>query len=359
MSQKQLILAINPGSTSTKIAVYENEEQLFQENIKHEAKEISAFEHISDQYSFRKELILNEVKKAGFELKDFVIIVGRGGLLKPISGGVWLVNDQMKKDLRVGIMGQHASNLGGLIASDIAAGIEGARAVIADPVVVDELCDLARVSGHPIIERTSIFHALNQKAIARKHAKEVNKNYEDLNLIVVHLGGGISIGAHEKGKVIDVNQALDGEGPFSPERSGTLPVNEVIKLCFGGKHSQEEIQRMVCGKGGFVAYLGTNDAYEVECRAADGDKEAEFIQEAMAYQVSKEIGSCSAVLKGRVDGILLTGGIAYSKPFVELVKERIGFIAPVFVYPGEDEMGSLAMNALMLIRDEIELKIYE
>ncbi len=359
MSERQLILAINPGSTSTKIAVYHREKQLFLKNIKHEAKEIAAFDHISDQYGFRKEIILKEVAEAGFELKDFDIIVGRGGLLKPISGGVWLVNDEMKKDLKVGVMGQHASNLGGLIASDIAESIPGARAIIADPVVVDELSDLARVSGHPLMPRCSIFHALNQKAIARKHAKQEGKAYEDMNLIVVHLGGGISVGAHYQGNVIDVNQALDGEGPFSPERTGSLPVNEVIKICFSGKYSQAEIKKMVCGQGGFVAYLGTNDAYQVECRAAEGDKQAEFILEAMAYQVSKEVGAAATVLKGKVDGILLTGGIAYSKPFVELMKERISFIAPVHVYPGEDEMGSLAMNAYMLQNQEVELKIYK
>lgn len=359
MNEKQLILAINPGSTSTKIAVYHREKQLFLKNIKHESKEISTFEHISDQYSFRKQIILKEISEAGFELKDFEVIVGRGGLLKPISGGVWLVNNEMKKDLKVGVMGQHASNLGGLIVSDIADSIPGAKAIIADPVVVDELSDLARVSGHPLMPRCSIFHALNQKAIARKHAKQEGKVYEEMNLIVVHLGGGISIGAHKEGMVIDVNQALDGEGPFSPERTGSLPVNEVIKICFSGEYTQAEIKKMVCGKGGFVAYLGTNDAYQVECRAVEGDKEAEFIQKAMAYQVSKEVGSAATVLKGKVDAILLTGGIAYSKPFIELMKDRINFIAPIHVYPGEDEMGSLAMNAFMLQNGEVDLKIYK
>jgi butyrate kinase len=225
--------------------------------------------------------------------------------------------------------------------------------------VVDELCDFARISGHPLMPRKSVFHALNQKAIARRYAKEVNKKYEELNLIGVHLGGGISVAAHQNGKVIDVNQALDGDGPFSPERSGTLPVNELIKVCFSGKYTEQEIKKMVVGAGGYVAYLGTNDAYQVECKAKEGDKKFEFIQEAMAYQISKEVGAMSTVLKGKVDAIFLTGGIAYSKPFVELLKERIEFIAPVHVYPGEDEMGALALNALMLIKGETQSIKYE
>lgn len=358
MNEKKLILAINPGSTSTKIAVYDGTEQLFLKNIKHTSEEIAQFAKIADQYEFRKDIILKEVEMADFNLQEFKVIVGRGGLVKPISSGVWAVNEKMKQDLLIGVEGQHASNLGGLIASDIAQKIPNAKAIIADPVVVDEFNDLARVSGHPLMPRKSIFHALNQKAIARRYAKEVNKNYEDLNLIVVHLGGGISVGAHSKGKVIDVNQALDGDGPFSPERTGSLPVNEVIKICFSGKYTEAEIKKMVVGQGGFVAYLGTNDAYKVECDAKEGDKKAAFYQEAMAYQVAKEIGAMASVLKGEVDAILLTGGIAYSKPFVELVKERVEFIAKVHTYPGEDEMGALAQNALMLINKEVECLEY-
>lgn len=358
MSVKNLILAINPGSTSTKIAVYDGEEQLFIKNIKHAAEDIAKFDKIADQYEFRKDIILKEISQEGFNLQEFKVIVGRGGLLKPISGGIWEVNEAMKNDLRIGVSGQHASNLGGLIASDIAATIPNAKAIIADPVVVDELEDIARVSGHPLMPRRSVFHALNQKAIARKHSKAVGKPYEDLNLIIVHLGGGISVGAHKGGMVIDVNQALDGEGPFSPERTGSLPVNEVIRVCFSGEYTEAQIRKMVCGAGGFVAYLGTNDAYQVECKAAEGDKQAAFIQDAMAYQVSKEIGAIATVLKGKVDGILLTGGIAYSKPFVAAVSERVEFIAPITVYAGEDEMGSLAMNAMLLINNEVESKIY-
>ena len=359
MTEKNLILAINPGSTSTKIAVYNGTEQLFLKNLKHSAEELAPFAKIADQYEFRKEIILKEVSDADFNLKEFKVIIGRGGLIKPVSSGVLEINEMMLEDLRQGREGQHASNLGGLIAYDIAQGIPGAKAVIADPVVVDELSDFARISGHPLMPRKSVFHALNQKAIARRYAKEVNKKYEELNLIGVHLGGGISVAAHQNGKVIDVNQALDGDGPFSPERSGTLPVNELIKVCFSGKYTEQEIKKMVVGAGGYVAYLGTNDAYQVECKAIEGNKKFEFIQEAMAYQISKEVGAMSTVLKGKVDAIFLTGGIAYSKPFVELLKERIEFIAPVHVYPGEDEMGALALNALMLIKGEAKSIKYE
>lgn len=353
------ILAINPGSTSTKIAVFEASKQIFLKNIKHSSDEIGKFEKITDQYEFRKNIILEELKNASIEIDTIKIIVGRGGLIKPIPSGVYEVNEAMIADLKVGILGQHASNLGGLIANDLAKSISGARAFIADPVVVDELHDLARISGHPLFERISIFHALNQKAIARTHAKSQNMNYEDMNLIVAHLGGGISVGAHYKGKVIDVNQALDGEGPFSPERSGTLPVGALAKLCFSGKYTLDEVKKMITGQGGFVAYLGTNDAYEVEKAALAGDEKAKLIHDAMAYQVAKEIGAMSTVLLGKVDGILLTGGIAYGKPFVDEVIKRVSHIAQVYVYPGEDEMQALAMNGLMVLNNEVEVKIYQ
>lgn len=359
MSQKNLILAINPGSTSTKIAVYDSTTEVFLKNIKHSSEEIGHFTKISDQYEFRKDIILKELKEANINVQELKIIVGRGGLVKPIASGVYEVNESMLNDLRVGYSGEHASNLGGIIASDLAKSIAGAKAVIADPVVVDELQDLARVSGHPLFERKSIFHALNQKAIARTFAKEANKKYEDLNLIVVHLGGGISVGAHRKGLVVDVNQALDGEGPFSPERSGTLPVGELAKACFSGKYTYDDVKKMITGKGGYVAYLDSNDAYTIEKRAEAGDEKAIFIQDAMAYQVSKEVGACAAVLKGKVDAILLTGGIAYSKLFTKTIEEYVGFIAPVKVYPGEDEMKALAMNGWLIINGEANVKEYK
>ncbi len=356
--KEQRILAINPGSTSTKIAVYKNNEPIFLKNIKHSNDDLKDFNTIVEQYEFRKNIILKECENADINLADIKTIVGRGGLVKPIESGIYKISEDLLKDLRNSPLGEHASNLGGIIADAIAKSIDGASAYIADPVVVDELCDFARVSGHPLFERKSIFHALNQKAVARTHAKSVMKNYEDLNLIVVHLGGGISVGAHEKGKVIDVNQALDGEGPFSPERTGTLPAGDLVKLCFSGKYTQAEIKKMIKGEGGFVAYLGTNNAYDVEVNAMGGDEKAKFYFDAMAYQVSKAVGEMFPVLKCEVDAILITGGMARSKYFVNEIIERIHKIAPVHVYPGEDEMQALALNGLMVANGEIEAKIY-
>ncbi len=353
MSEK-LILAINPGSTSTKIAIFNGTKEVLLKNIKHSAEELSKFGEITDQYEFRKDVIINEIQNSSFDISDIEAIVGRGGLVKPIKSGVYSVNDALLRDLKKGVLGQHASNLGGLIANDISKSIDGAKAFIADPVVVDELDDIARVSGHPKLERVSIFHALNQKAIARQHAKSFSKKYEDLNLIVAHLGGGVSVGAHCKGRVIDVNQALDGEGPFSPERSGTLPVGALAKLCFSGEVTHEEVKKMITGKGGCVAYLGTNDAYEIEKRAEKGDEKAALIQDAMAYQIAKEIGALSTVLKGDIDAILLTGGMAHGKPVVDKITERVKHLGAVYVYPGEDEMKALAMNGLMVLKGETE-----
>ncbi len=356
--EEEFILAINPGSTSTKIAVFRNTRELFLKNIRHSSDELSQFMRITDQYAFRKNIILEELHNAGIDINSIICVVGRGGLVKPIASGVYVVNEALIEDLKIGVQGQHASNLGGLIAHDIASSIPHARAFIADPVVVDELDDIARISGHPLFERVSIFHALNQKAISRQHAKSISKSYEELNLIVVHLGGGISVGAHRNGRVVDVNQALDGEGPFSPERSGTLPVGALVSMCFSGDYTQDEIKKMINGKGGYVAYLDTNEAYEVEKRAASGEEKADLIQQAMAYQVAKEVGAMSTVLKGHVDAILLTGGIAYGKPFVNMLSERITHIAPIFVYPGEDEMRALAMNGLMVLKGETEAREY-
>lgn len=353
------ILAINPGSTSTKIAVFNGANPVFVRTLYHTTEELSIYEKITDQYSFRKEIILKQLEEAGIALDTISLVVGRGGLVKPIPSGVYEVNEIMKADLRHSPMGEHASNLGGLIADDIAKSLNNVRAFITDPVVVDELEPHARVAGHPEFKRISIFHALNQKAIARQHAKSIMRRYEDLNLIVVHLGGGISVGAHRKGKVIDVNQALDGEGPFSPERSGTLPAADLARLCFSGKYTLKEILVMIKGKGGLAAHLGTNSAYEVEQRMAAGDEQAKFIFEAMAFQVAKEIGAMSTVLKGEVDAILLTGGIAHGKWFVNQVIERVYKIAPVHVYPGEDEMRALAVNGLMVLKGEIEVSEYK
>lgn len=352
------ILAINPGSTSTKIAVFSNSKIIYLKTIRHSADELSVYKKIADQYEFRKNIVVEELNKAKINFESIRVVMGRGGLLKPIPSGVYAVNEKMIKDLQNSEYGEHASNLGGLIAHAIAQQLPNAKAYIADPVVVDEMEDIARISGHPLFERISIFHALNHKAVARFHAKCISKRYEDLNLIVVHLGGGITVGAHCKGKVIDVNQGLDGEGPFSPERSGTLPVGALAKLCFSGKYSYSEVKQMITGKGGFVAYFGTNDAMEVENLINNGDRRALLIFEAMAYQVAKEIGAMSTVLFGKVDGILLTGGLANNKWFIEKIIDRVVHIGPVSIYPGEDEMKALAENGQLILDGEIEVKEY-
>lgn len=352
------VLAINPGSTSTKIAVYHDTSPVFIQTIRHTSEELSPFERVTDQYTFRKDLILQQLHDADIDLSSLSIIMGRGGLLKPVESGVIEVNEKMIHDLKSCKYGEHASNLGGILAYDIAQSIPNASAYISNPVVVDELNELARISGHPLLPRRSIFHALNQKAVARQHAKSIMRKYEELNLIVVHLGGGITVGAHKKGSVVDVNQGLDGDGPFSPERSGTLPVGDLVRLCFSGEYSEKEILKMITGKGGLVAYLGTNSASEVEQRAASGDEDAKLIYDAMAYQVAKEIGAMASVLQYDVDGILITGGIAHDKYFTNQVISYTHRIAPVHVYPGEDEMAALAMNGMRVLTGELQVKSY-
>lgn len=353
------ILAVNPGSTSTKIAVYHNAKPVFLKNIIHDPEALSKYKRISDQYEFRKEIILKELQDSHISISIIEAIVGRGGLIRPIESGVYNINDRLRNDLMEGLMGEHASNLGGLIAHDLAKDLPGCKAFIADPVVVDELQDVARIAGHPLFQRFSIFHALNQKATARAYSRLMNHKYDELNLIIAHMGGGISVGAHRKGKVIDVNQALDGEGPFSPERSGTLPAGALAKLCMDGKHTLDEIKKIITGEGGYVAYMGTNSAYEVELLAQDGDDKARLIQDAMSYQIGKEIAAMCAVLHGEVDAIILTGGISHNPMVVEYIKKMVSFIAPVVIYPGEDEMHALAMNGLMVLKGEIKPKDYD
>ena len=356
---KNLILVINPGSTSTKIAVYDDSEIVLQIVIRHSAVELARYGSINEQLPFRKQLILEQLELFGIEWSSFLAVMGRGGMIKPVSSGVYLVNELMKEHLREGLQGQHASNLGGLIAADIAAlCMPDTQAYIADPVVVDELQPYARIAGHPLFERRSIFHALNQKAVARTFAREKGKLYEELNLVVAHLGGGISVGAHCRGRVIDVNQALDGEGPFSPERSGTLPVGRLMDICFSGKYTRSEVAAMINGKGGLTALCKNNDVQQLIKDVRAGNQQTELILEALCYQVAKEIGAMSAVLKGELDGIILTGGIAYSEWITEKIAQYIRFIAPVHVYPGEDEMAALAMNAQMALSGEITVKEY-
>jgi butyrate kinase len=357
--ENRKILVINPGSTSTKIAIFENTRPVFLKNIKHSLEDLRPFEKMTDQLVYRKKLIMKELEAENMDLSHIQAVIGRGGLIKPIESGVYEVNERMKEDLIKGVQGEHASNLGGLIADDIARLLPNAIALIADPVVVDELQDVARITGHPLFQRKSIFHALNQKAIARSYAHAINRTYEEMNLIIAHLGGGISVGTHCKGRVIDVNQALDGEGPMSPERSGTLPIGDIIQTCFSGQYDYKTLKKMVNGEGGYVAYFGTNDAYKVELMARGQDPKAQLIQEAVGYHVAKYIGASAVVLAGQVDVIILTGGMAHSKTITDYISHHVSFIAPVMVYPGEDEMRALAMNALMVLNNQVECKEYK
>ena len=351
------LLVINPGSTSTKIGVFEDCKEIFEETLRHQTEEIQRYATIADQLDFRKELILDIVKKNNFDINTLDAVVGRGGMLKPIEGGTYEVNSSMIEDLRIGVQGPHASNLGGILAREIADSVNG-RAFIVDPVVVDELDEVARLTGCTDLPKRSKFHALNQKAVAKRYAKEIKKDYNDLNLIVVHMGGGVSVGAHKNGRVVDVNNALDGDGPFSPERAGSLPVGDLIKMCFSGKFSEKEVYGKVVGNGGFVSYMGVNDLRIIQDLIAEGSVEAQLLSDAFVYQVSNAIGEKAAVLKGTVDSIILTGGMAYGKGVVAGIKDRIGWIADVTVYPGEDEMLALAEGALRVLNSEEEAKIY-
>lgn len=352
------ILVINPGSTSTKIALFDDENKLWQETVRHNVSELQKFESVTDQYDFRKNTILKLLKDKGLGISSIDAFVGRGGLLKPMEGGTYKVNEKMIEDLKFRPMGEHASNLGAIIAYELAKESGGKPAFIVDPVVVDEMVEIARPTGWPEFKRKSIFHALNQRAVARKWAKDRGKKYSDVNVIVAHMGGGISIGAHYKGRVIDVNNALDGEGPMSPERSGTLPVYSLALLCFEGKYDRQTMLKKIKGKGGWVAHLGTSNAIEIEKFVESGDKKAQLIVGATAYQVAKWIGHMAVTLKGQVDAIILTGGLAYFKWFVDRIMERVDWIAPVFIYPGEIEMEALALGALRVLRGEEEAKEY-
>lgn len=351
------ILVVNPGSTSTKIGVYEDENLLFDKTLRHSAEEIEKFDSIPAQKDWRRKLVMKALEEQGFDVKTLSAVSGRGGLLAPIRGGTYAVSDRLVRDCTVGVQGQHASNLGGIIAREIGDQL-GIPSYIVDPVVVDELSDVARFAGHPLFHRTSIFHALNQKAVAKRYAKEIGKPYESLNLIVCHMGGGVSVGAHVKGEVVDTGNALEGEGPFSPERSGTLPSGALVDLCFSGKYTQQEIRRMITGNGGLLAYTGSTDMQELMRRAATDAKVREVI-DAFHYRVAKEIGAMAAAMKGQVDQIILTGGIAHGQETVDALKGYVSWIAPVTVYPGEGELLALAEGALRVLRGEETAKIYE
>lgn len=355
----RLILAINPGSTSTKFSLFEEDRLIFENTLRHTAEELKGYEKITDQFHFRKDLIMRELSERKIEFERIRAIVGRGGLLKPMESGIYEVNNIMIQDLAAARFGQHASNLGGLIAHDLAVFLKDSVAYIVDPVVVDELQDVARISGHPEIERRSIFHALNQKAVARIYADKINRKYEDLNLVIAHMGGGISVGAHYKGKVIDVNNALNGDGPISPERSGGLPAGQLVDLCFSGRFSHDQIKSMITGKGGMVAYIGTNSFIEATSLAEEGNNKAKLIKTAISYQTGKEIGAAASVLRGKVDAIILTGGLAYDEDNVRIISSMVDFIAKIVVYPGEDELKSLAYNGLLALDGKIEVKTYK
>ena len=349
---KPVILVVNTGSTSTKIAVFENTTILFNYNFLHSISDLSRLKTFDEQVTFRLNIIEKILFENHFNVNKFDLIMSRGGFIKPVKSGVFKVNDLMIHDLKYAAK-QHASNLAAVIGYRL--GKNKIPVYIADPVVVDEMHDIARYAGHRLFERKSIFHALNHKAIARKYALDIHRKYETLNLVIAHLGGGISVAAHQKGQVVDVNQALDGEGPFSPERSGTLPVGDLVKMAFSGKYNREDMLKMITGKGGLISYLGTNNVKEIEEK---GDNKAMNILKAMAYQVAKSIGEMATVLKGKVDAVVLTGGIAYSKFITKEITERVKFIAPVFIYPGEDEMKSLAQYGILVYQNKIEAMDY-
>ncbi len=358
MSENYRVLVINPGSTSIKLSLFNNEQEIISENITHAHEEIKHFDHIVDQIDFRKEIIYQFFEENSIDDQEFDAVIGRGGLIHPISGGVFVVNDEMLDDLRIAKYGEHASNLGAFLAKEIADNA-GCPAYIADPVVVDEMDDISKLSGVPEIQRLSKFHALNQKSSARRVAHKLGKPYEECNFIVAHMGGGITVGAHRKGRVVDVNNGLDGEGPFTPERAGTVPAGQLVTMVLSGKYTEQEIRKKLTGNGGLVAYFGTNDLREMLTLCRDHDPKACLIFDAMAFQISKEIAQHGATLKGNVDAIILTGGMAFSEELITAITERVEFLAPVEVIPGEREMEALAMNALQVLRGTQKTKKYE
>ena len=349
------ILVINPGSTSTKVAVYEDEKALFTDSVHHSADELSKFDSLMDQKDFRKEKVLEILKLHGVDMRSLNAVIGRGGILKPIEAGTYAVNEALLNDL-IHSKVEHASNLGGIIAYEIAKPL-GIPAFIADPVSVDEFDDLARISGLKEIKRLSLLHTLNVRANAYRYAEEHGKQFTELNLIVAHLGGGISIVPIRNGKLIDVNNANEG-GPFSPERAGGLPAIDVVKMAYSGKYSEKELKKLLTKRGGMISYMGTNDMKEIIEKVHSGDEYAKLIFKAMCYQIAKEIGAMATVLKGNVEAIILTGGISFNKEVVDEVKRRVGWIAPVIVYPGEKELEALAFAALRVLRKQENAKIY-
>lgn len=356
VDNKEGILVINPGATSTKFALYDGEILVFKQVAEHAAADIEKFERIVDQYQYRLDFILTELQKRNIAANALKAVVGRGGLLKPLPGGTYLVNELMLQDLTKAERGEHAANLGAVMAHGLAQRLH-IPAFIVDPVSVDELEPVARIAGLPDLERVSLSHALNMKAVARKAAKAMGRSYEAVNFIVVHLGTGISVSAHQHGRMIDVNNSMD-EGPLSPDRCGGLPAKQLVKLCYSGKYTYEEIEVKLTSQGGIYAYIGTKDIREVTKLAEEGEERAEVVLAALAYQVAKEVGGMAAVLAGEVDQILLTGGIAYSSAIVAEIERRVQFIAPVMVSPGEEELEALALGALRVLRNEEKMRLY-
>ena len=357
MGNDKRILIINPGSTSTKIGVYSSGVMKVNVSVRYDDEELKKFPTIWDQYDFRKDAILKVLSDNNLSMEEMDAIACRGGNVRPLPGGTYRVCAKMIADMKSGMYGKHPINVGGLIAYDLGNQFD-IPVFTVDPPMTDELCSSARYSGIPQITRQSSFHALNQKATARKVAAEIGRKYEDVNLIVVHLGGGISVGAHRKGKIIDVNNALDGDGPFSPERAGSLPTGDLVKMCFSGEYSPDQMLRLLTGGGGLMAYLGTTNAIEIEKRISEGDQKAAEVYEAMAYQVAKEIGACTTVLEGEIDAIALTGSLVYSKVLLNSLMKKISFIAPVHLNPGEKEMEALADAVMRYFNNEEKLSTY-
>lgn len=357
MSQSHRILVINPGATSTKFAVYDDKTVLMRQTVEHATADLVEFDHVFDQYHFRLEIILAALQAAAIPLSSLTAVVGRGGLLKPLHGGTYAVNANMVEDMRTAVMGEHASNLGSVISDELAHRL-GIPAFIVDPVSVDEMEAVARISGMADLPRISLSHALNMKAVARKASRELGKRYEELNLILVHLGTGVSVSAHKQGRMVDVNNSRE-EGPFSPDRCGGLPVYSLVNLCYSGKYTLKEMKEKLMGKGGLYSYFGTRDTREVEKLADEGNAQAAVALDAMAYQVAKEIGAMATVLSGEVDQIVLTGGMAHSERITAAIKHRVQFIAPIMVIPGEEELESLAYGCLRVLNGEEVAQIYE
>ena len=355
------ILVIYPQVNQTKIAVYRNINVIFLKTIKHKAEELAKYDQVMEQIEFRTNIIMNEIKENDLNLQAIEVVVARGGLIKPLKvAGVYEVNELMLEHLSTGFQGMHETNMGGIIADKIAKQLPNARAFLADPVVVDELDDIARVTGHPKIERKSIFHALNHKYIARKYAKSHNKCYYDMRMIIAHIGsGGVSIGAHRDGKVVDVNQAYDGAGPFSLTRTGTLPIGRLVKACYSGKYTEAELMKMITKEGGIYAHLGTSNIHDIFERIENGDEKAKFYMEAMGYNIAKHIGSMAAALDFQVDAILLSGSIFNYPIFSQYLSDKIKSIAPIALFPAVNDLDALAMNAILALKGEIEINEYK